>query len=133
MVVLEKNENSYVLDISKHCTQEFFNNVFDPSGPFWNLYENLDFAIKPASANYANFIYGRLFFCKNIENKFIKTFGMEKYYEVNNEFLYERTEKSIANLFLAFSAPFDMARQATSKIRFGFLASEIVKNYENFH
>ncbi len=132
-ILLEKNENSYLVDMCKNCTQEFFNNVFDSDGPFWNLYENVGFAIRPTGLKYANFIYGRLYFSKNIENIFIKNIGTEKYYEVNGDYLFDRTEKNITNLFLAFSYPFDLARQFTSMIRFGFLANESILNYEKFH
>ena len=70
-LVFEMNENSDLGPLGLPVTQEFFEGVFDPSGPFWELYSKAGFAAKTIGIKYAVFIRGRMYFLKNAENRFM--------------------------------------------------------------
>lgn len=131
-LVLEKNANSDLVAFSKPCTQEFFENVFSSSGPFWSVFSKLGFAVSPVNAKYPAFICGRLYFLKNVENRFMQDAGLEKFFEIRNEMLFEKRKLNLSNFLLILSFPFDIAKQFLRIIELSFLANESIKEFEDF-
>jgi phosphohistidine swiveling domain-containing protein len=131
-LVLEKNANSDLIAISKPPTQEFFERVFDPYGPFWSVYSELGFATRPIGVRYIAFINGQMYFLKNIENRFMNCIGPEKSFNLRDYRLREGIRPSISNLLLLLTTPFDAIRQQAGTIELGFMANEAVREFEEF-
>lgn len=131
-LLLEKNENSDLVAISKPPTQEFFERVFDPAGPFWSIYSGLGFATRPYNTRYVTFIKGQMYFLKNIENRYMSGIGPEKTFELEDLQLKENIRPTITNLLLLLSAPFDAIKQHTRAIELGFMANEAIREFEEF-
>ncbi len=130
--LFEENENSYLVEFSKPCTEEFFEKVFDPFGPFWDVYSEIGFALRPVGRNYAAFICGRLYFLKNIENSFMRTLSPEKSLKIKSGKLVEAEKLNLTNFLLALALPFDAAKRILGTIQLGFLANEKIGSFEAF-
>lgn len=130
VIILEKDENSYIMGACKECTQEFFERIYGEKGPFWSLYEHAGFAIAPQNVKYAQYIGNNLYFRKSIREKYMYGAGAEKYYEIKNNALMERTKWGIRNFLYVLSWPFDTARQFVNIIKFSFLVNEMIPGYE---
>lgn len=131
-LVFERNENSDLVPIQLPVTQEFFEGVFDPSGPFWKLYSQAGFAAKPVGAKYAAFIRGRMYFLKNAENRFMSGLGPERSFRIKGDLLVEEKKANIPNFLLTFAYPFDALGQFAKTLSLGFLVNESVKSFETF-
>ncbi|HIE34079.1 MAG TPA: hypothetical protein EYP86_02940 [Candidatus Altiarchaeales archaeon] len=133
-LILEKNENSALIAVSKPPTQEFFERVFDPLGPFWDIYSELGFATRPLNTKYIAFINGRMYFLRNIEKKFMNSIGPEKSFDLDTEKwqLKEKIIPSASNFLLMLSALFDALKQYESIIKLSFMANEAIKKFEDF-
>jgi phosphohistidine swiveling domain-containing protein len=128
--VYEKNENSDLISVSNPPTQEFFEKVFSPDGPFWSIYSELGFASKPIDAGYVSFIKGQMFFLKNTEDRYMNTIGPEETYRITDGGLVKVKKKTLQNLLLLLASPFDAAKQQAGVIELGFLANEAIKEFE---
>lgn len=131
-LVLEENENSDLVPIMKPCTEEFFQKVFDPLGPFWSTYSETGFGIKPVGEKYALFIRGKMYFIRNIENKFINRLGPEKSFRIKEGCLHEEIKLNGTNFTLVLSYFFDMIKQFVRMAELGFSINEAVREFEKF-
>ncbi len=131
-LVFEKNENSDLISVIKPCTEEFFEKLFSPSGPFWDTYFRAGFGVNPIGEKYAVFISGRMYFAKNIEKKFINRAGPEKSFYIKGDFLYEEIKLNLSNLLLILSIPLYAMKQFARVAELGFLMNETVGEYEKF-
>ncbi|MCX6803082.1 MAG: PEP-utilizing enzyme [Candidatus Diapherotrites archaeon] len=84
VVLLEKNENSFLAPVCKDATQEFFEKIFSPEGPFWQAYKELGMGELPLGKKYIQFVSNQAYFCKNIENNYIYSVGPKMAYFVKN-------------------------------------------------
>lgn len=132
VVLFEKNENSYLVDFSKPCTQEFFEKVFDSAGPFWDVYAKAGLASKPMGKNYAVFICGRLYFLKNIENSFMRIPGPRKSFQIGGSKMIEIEKASLSNLTLLFALPFEAMAKSLGAVKLGLLANKKSRDFEAF-
>ncbi|MFH1471207.1 MAG: PEP-utilizing enzyme [Candidatus Micrarchaeota archaeon] len=107
-IVLARNENSDLLSISKKSSQEFFESLFAADGPLWSLYAKTGVGHPPVNARHLNFIGGRMYFCKNVEKRFISRPGPEKRFSLKHGALCEETVFSPENLLLLLGSPFNM-------------------------
>lgn len=131
-LVFEKNENSDLVPIILPITQDFFEKVFAATGPFWEIYSDIGFAIKPIGFKYAVFIQGRMYFLKNIEHKFMSGLGPEKTFEIKKDLLIQRKKINLSNILLTLSYPIDVLKQFSRTISLGFMVNESVKEFEDF-
>jgi len=132
VMVLERNENSDLVPVAKPCTEEFFENIFDPAGPFWRVYSESGFAIVPVGMQYIIFISGRMYFLKNIDNVFINNIGAEQSFSLRDGLLIERRNVNLSNILLFLASPFDALKQVAKTIEFSFRANEAIKDFEDF-
>ncbi|MBW6440997.1 hypothetical protein K0B03_03125 [Patescibacteria group bacterium] len=88
-MILQKDENSDKITISKPCTQEFFEKVFDQKGPFWNVYRILGLPCILENIKYVKFVCGQMYFLKNVENNMTRDCSLKKILSINNGILYE--------------------------------------------
>ena len=130
VIILKKDENSYIMKACRESTQEFFERIYDEDGPFWGLYERAGFAAMPRGVKYALYVGNNLYLSKNIEDKYMYKTGTEKHYEIRNNVLIENTKWSARNFLFILSWPFDIARQFASMIQFSFLVNEMIPAYE---
>ncbi|MFH0817364.1 MAG: PEP-utilizing enzyme [Candidatus Micrarchaeota archaeon] len=107
-LVLARNENSDLLPISKKCSLEFFESLFAADGPLWSLYAKTGIGHPPANARHLNFVGGRMYFCKNVEKRFMCHPGPEKRFALKRGVLYEDTALSPENLLLLLGSPFNI-------------------------
>jgi len=131
-ILLEKNENSDLAAKSAPIMQEFFEKVFDGSGPYWKLYSELGFAAIPANMKYAIFLNGQLYFIKNVEYIYLNNIGPEKSIGMNESKLTIKKKITLANLILSLAAPFDALKQVRRRIELGFFANEHIQDFEEF-
>jgi len=129
-IVFEKDENSYIMGACKESSQEFFEKIYDESGPFWRLYENAGFAINPGNDKYAFYIGNNLYFRKKIEERYINNSGMENFYEIKNNCLMKNAKWDLRNVLYLLSSPFDEMRKFVNIIKFSFYANEMIRGYE---
>ncbi|MFA6096587.1 MAG: PEP/pyruvate-binding domain-containing protein [Candidatus Paceibacterota bacterium] len=130
VVVLEKDENSYFMGASKECTQDFFDRIYDENGPFWRLYANAGFAVRPQQTKYAVYVGNALYFRKSVEERYMYNAGIEKDYAIKNNYLIRKTKWDLRNLIYLLTLPFDEARQFVNMIKFSFYANEMIRGYE---
>lgn len=129
-LILQRDENSYSVGCSKECTQEFFDQIYADKGPFWKLYTNAGFAIKPDAAIYAVYIGGYLYFIKNTEEKYINNSGAEICYDIRNRMLLSRTNWNVRNVLYILARPMEEMRKFVNLIKFSFYANEMIAAYE---
>ena len=131
-LVLERNENADPGEVMLPCTREFYEKVFSEKGPFWSVYSDLSFAARPVNAQYVCFIFGRMYYLKNTEQRFLYKTGPMEEYIIKDGRLTTEKRPSLANLLLLLTTPIDAARQQAGIIELGFLANEAVKEFEAY-
>jgi len=110
-IVLAKNENSDLILVSKECSKCFFETLFAFDGPLWRIYSETRTGFKPVNSRHLNFIGGRMYFCKNVEKRFIRSPGPEKNILFKEGLVYA-TKPSLENAILLISSPFEILSQA---------------------
>ncbi|MFH1448547.1 MAG: PEP-utilizing enzyme [Candidatus Micrarchaeota archaeon] len=144
IMVLARNENSDLIPVSKECSQEFFYALFSAEGPLWRTYASTRMGFAPTGAGYANFVCGRLYFCRNIEKRFMRSPGPEKSFAFRNGRLSEEKKLSARNALLLLGSPFDFLGHAMDiallplyvdgKMRgFSEFRKKAILDYEKFH
>ncbi|MEK6958568.1 MAG: PEP-utilizing enzyme [archaeon] len=129
IVVLEKNENSFLVPMCKASNAEFFEGAFSPEGPFWKAYVDLALGEKPAGKRYAVVLDGQMYFCKNIETKYIYSLGPKKNYSCNNYLLVENASISADALIRLLSAPLDSISMTKNALVDAFKVNEIFESF----
>ncbi len=132
-MVLEKTENSDLLEISKASSQEFFERTFAAHGPLWTLYADVHAGYRPKESQYVNFVAGRMFFCKNVEARFMRKPGPEKTFELLKGEILEKTHWTPANLMMTLAQPFETLGQIVDNSLLGLYANEQLRSFEKFH
>jgi len=131
-LVLSRTENSDLLPISKECSRDFFGRVFAPNGPLWGMYSEAKLGYAPYGSTYLNFIAGRMYFCRNVEGRFMRTSGMEKKFGLKDGALTEYAPYDPANLLLLISSPFDMLSQALDISLLPLYVNERISGFLDF-
>jgi|GEM_PF-2260462 len=126
-VVLEKNENSFLVPFAKECTKEFFRGIFSTNtGPFWEANLEMGLSANPSEKEYALFICDQIYFCKNIEEEYLYSIGPKISYIYKNEKLTQKKNLSFDSLMRTFSAPFDIISKTNQTILDAFKINEIL-------
>ncbi|MCX6778557.1 MAG: PEP-utilizing enzyme [Candidatus Micrarchaeota archaeon] len=107
-LVLARNENSDLLPVSKECSREFFELLFGRDGPLWSLYAKTGIGHPPETARHLNFIGGRMYFCKNVEKRFMRRPGPEKRFALKGGEIIEENPASLASALLIINSPFEI-------------------------
>jgi len=128
VIVLEKTENSDLLPVGKPSDLEFFEKVFEPNGPFWSLYNELGLGTIPRS-KYMHTIGGRMYFCKNVTDKYVYSVGMRKVYDFVDNKLVKKRPLNLDNILLLLLAPIDTLKHASSTIATAFKTNESLKDF----
>src|SRR3989344_1088399 len=132
IIVLEKTENSELLDTVKPCNEEFFEAVFSPNGPYWKTYSTLGFGKKPLNAKYLVLADNKMYFCRNTEKHFMYAIGPKKNFRYSNSRVSEKYPFSLDNLLLLLSTPFDFARQVSAVALSALKLNEKLQEFEKF-
>jgi len=125
-IILEKNENSFLVPFAKESTKEFFEKIFSEQGPFWEAYFELGLGEIPKGKEYTLFINNELYFCKNIENQYIYSIGPKPLFEYKNKKLIQIKPISTDFTIRLLSAPFDIISQTKQIVIDAFLINEIL-------
>jgi phosphohistidine swiveling domain-containing protein len=125
-VVLEKNENSFLVMHAKESTKEFFRNIFAKNGPFWEAYKEMGLGEMPLSQEYVLYINDELYFCKNIEEKYIYSIGPKIIFSYKNGKLSESKKISLDSTLRTLSAPLDIISQTKQIVLDAFKINEII-------
>lgn len=132
-IVLEKNENSDLIDYAKPCSQEFFLKLFTPTGAFWSLYEQLGLAFRPpATSAHAVFVGSQLYFCKNFEDKYLSRVGPRKKFVFKNDSVKQEFDFTAESLLLTLAIPFDWASQVAGFSLASLKINESARRFEGF-
>ncbi|MFH1200394.1 MAG: PEP-utilizing enzyme [Candidatus Micrarchaeota archaeon] len=131
-LVLQANENSDLLEHSKECSKEFLGRVFAAGGPMWQAYAKTRMGFAPVGCRHANFVGGRLYFCRNVEKRFLRAPGPEKTLALSGGKVVERTHWTLHNLLLALAMPFDSIGQAIDGALLGLYADEKMRAFPAF-
>ncbi|MDO8627741.1 MAG: hypothetical protein Q7K42_04700, partial [Candidatus Diapherotrites archaeon] len=110
-IILEQNENSDLVEFTKPPAKEFFEKLFNTDKVFWKTYSQLGLAIEPNNSAHANFIGGKIFFCKNVEKKYLNSIGPIKEFNLNSGKIKEKTPINLENIFLLLASPFEILKQ----------------------
>ncbi len=152
-LVLAKSENSDLLEFSKPCSQEFFERIFSPTGPLWELYVKTKLSyplpqVKYSDAGgtllpnlkYVNFLNGRMYFLRNFELKFLQKAGMEKKFLFHGDQFTDKNWRfeeaspvNMTNLLSLLSFPFNMLGNALDLSLLPLFANEKQREFEQFH
>lgn len=133
VVVLEKTENSELIDSVKPCNKDFFENVFAPNGPYWSVYKELGFGEIPINLQYLVFVNERMYFCRNIEKQFLNSIGPKTSFSYSLGKLSEKIDLSLDNLLLLIAVPFDFAKQTAAVSLAAIRINEKLKDFEKFY
>ncbi|MFA6065505.1 MAG: PEP-utilizing enzyme [archaeon] len=125
-VVLEKNENSFLVPHAKESPKEFFKEIFSSTGPFWQAYNEMGLGEIPNEKEYSLFINNELYFCTNIQNEYVYTIGPKEKYVYKNSKLVKTKPLSIDYLIRTLSAPLDIISQTNQTIINAFRINEIL-------
>lgn len=128
-IVLEKTENSELISVAKPCNRDFFERLFSPQGPFWEVYSELGFGEKPIGFAHLAFVNERMYFCRNVERKFIYSLGPRKKLSFRNGKISGQFSFSFDNFLLSLSTPFDFARQVSSAALANLRVNEELENF----
>jgi phosphohistidine swiveling domain-containing protein len=131
-ILLEKNENSDLVARSKPITAEFFEKVFEKSGPYLSLYSELGFMTLPENVKYVQFINGQMYFIKNLEYRYLNNVGPENSIALQNGKCIIKKRLTLSNIFLSLSIPFDSLKQIKRRVELGFMANEFIQKFEDF-
>ncbi len=155
ILVLERNENSDLLPLVLPSNRLFFEQVFDNTGPFWSVFAKSGFGMVPKHGKYLHVIANRLFFLKNMENRFLISPGLDKRFVVEKRdvkrpsgqsFIAPILQKKLLlddadvklkpvlnaeSLLCAVSFVPEVLSQAVSKIRVAFFVSKIMDSFES--
>ncbi|MBU1198014.1 hypothetical protein KJ765_05920 [Candidatus Micrarchaeota archaeon] len=132
-LVIARNENSDLLPLSKECSQEFFENVFDANGPLWRTYDETRMGVRPFNSKHVHFVAGRMYFSRNVEKRFMRNPGIEKTFSWHSKNgLVETSPLSIENLLLMASFPFDAVGQAIDMALFALYAEQKLRAFPSF-
>ncbi len=110
LIVLEKNENSELVEKVKPCNREFFRNLFNKV--FWNTYSAMGVALVPFNSEYMVLIGNEMFFCRNTEQRFLRNIGTEKKFRYSGGKIAEYTSISFENLIFLLAMPLELMRNA---------------------
>ncbi len=132
VIVLEKTENSDLIEVAKQANKEFFEKVFALNGPFWEVYTELGLGQTPFGADYLVFVNERMYFCKNLEKQFLYSVGPKKTFYFKEGKIQEKLTPSFDNLALLLSTPFDFAKQVSSVAVSAIKINEELQNFEKF-
>ena len=127
-MILQKDENSDKVSISKPCTQEFFEKVFDYKGPFWDVYKNLGLSNLSKDIKYVKFVCGQMYFLKNIENDFIQDFDSKKKFTIENGILSE--ENKVNSILNSINLSFNSFKKSKNKLK--VIANNQIDKFEEF-
>jgi len=125
-IILEKNENSFLVPHSKESTKEFFTRIFSDKGPFWAAYFEMGLSEIPKGKEHTLFVNDELYFCKNIENEYIYTIGPKEKYIFKKDKLIKTKPISIDYLLRTISAPLDILSQTNQTILNAFRINELL-------
>ncbi|MEK6942000.1 MAG: PEP-utilizing enzyme [archaeon] len=132
VIVLEKTENSELAQVLLPCNTGFFERVFSVTGPYWSTYAELGFGEIPFGAKYLAAVDERMYFCKNVEKRFLFSLGLAKKFSYKNSVLKETVDFSLDNFFLLLSFPFNFAKQAASVALASIRINEELEKFEKF-
>lgn len=130
-LLIEKNENSSLIQKVKPCNLEFFEKLFN--GLFWDAYAGLGFASKPFKSQYFFLVGSEMFFCKNTQQRFLNRIGLEKSFSYKNGQISESASLSFANLVFLAAAPFEIARNAASMAISAFKVNSELNSFEKYY
>ncbi len=125
-VVLEKNENSFLVPFCKESTKEFFRGIFSENGPFWEAYNEMGLGEMPKDKQYSVFINDELYFCKNIEEQYVYSIGPKSKFVYKKGKLLQTKPLSLDYAIRSISAPFDILSQTKQTILDAFRINEII-------
>jgi len=131
VAILERTENSDLLEIAKPSEAEFFERLFDPGGQFWQVYRELRLGSKP-QGKYMHLIGGRMYFCPQLTERYVYSIGMQKGYSFVGNRLVKRRRMDFDNIMLLLSAPFDTLKHASATIFTAFKTNESLKAFVDF-
>ncbi|MFH1391171.1 MAG: PEP-utilizing enzyme [Candidatus Diapherotrites archaeon] len=131
LVVLQKTENSELIEFVKPCNNDFFEQVFSINGPYWNTYAELGFGKTPFDVSYLVVLNARMYFCRNVEKKFLYKIGPKKSFAYNGD-ITEVLKLSVDNLISLFSVPFDFSSQVASIALAQIRINEKLQEFELF-
>ncbi len=129
VIVLEKNENSFLVPICTKSTQEFFEKIFSPKGSFWRAYKELMLAELPIGKKYVFILGNQLYFCKNIEVKYIYTAGATKYWRLKNNVVVLKKHINLDWLLRTLSLPFDGITHTKNVVVDAFKINELFLSF----
>ncbi|MFH1587229.1 MAG: PEP-utilizing enzyme [Candidatus Diapherotrites archaeon] len=110
IIVIEKNENSELIEKIKPCNREFFRRLFN--GVFWNAYSATGVASVPFNSEYMALIGNEMFFCRNTEQRFLRNIGVEKKFRYLGGKIAEYTSLGFENLIFLLAMPLELMRNA---------------------
>ena len=129
-MILQKDENSDKVSISKPCTQEFFEKVFDYKGPFWDVYKSLGLSDLSKDIKYVKFVCGQMYFLKNIENDFIQDFDSEKKFIIKDGILFE--ENKTNSILNSINLSLNSFKRSKNKNKLKVIADDQIDKFEEF-
>lgn len=135
VVVLEKNENSFLVPICKGATGEYFEKLFSPAGPFWKAYFDMGLAQMPVEKNYLLVLNGQLYFCKNIERKYFNSIGLKKEFALEKNLfgeikVVEKIVISVDSFLRVLSLPFQIISVRKRILVDAFKVNEIFSSFQ---
>jgi phosphohistidine swiveling domain-containing protein len=128
VIVLEKNENSFLVDLCKHSTVEFFDRVFSSGGAFWSAYKDLLLGVPPIDKKYLVVLSNQLFFCKNIERDYIFSSQKKKFF-VKKGHLFLGNGFGLDFFMDLLCAPFEKIIESKSVIVDAFKINELFLDF----
>ncbi len=130
-IVMEKNENSSLVQKMMPCNTEFFDRLFNDV--FWQLYSELGFAAMPFDCKYLYFFGNEMFFCKNTEERFLKNIGLEKKFRYSNGKIMQKTPINAENLVFLVATPFELAKNAANVSIAAFKINKELASFEEHY
>lgn len=126
-IVLEKNENSSLVQKVLPCNTEFFDKLFNSI--FWKIRSEFGLSKMPFDCKYLHFLNNEMFFCKNTEEHFIKKIGLEKKFYYSNGKILQKKPNIFEKIVFFAALPFALAKNAATV---SVAASKINKELESF-
>lgn len=130
-LVFQKNENSFLVPKIAPCNEEFFDQLFNHY--FWEWYHSLRLGFIPFKSTYAFFFSSELYFCKNVENRFLGLLGSEKEFKIVGEKITEITPISIDSVLFTLAAPLELAKNAAHVSMAAFKINSTIHSFESFY
>lgn len=117
VLVLEQNENSDLFQNPIPINRFFFESVFSPNGPYWSVLKNSGLAETPADRKFAWFVGSKMFFLKNVEQRYCFRPGLEERFEFRNGRLRVVPKFDWQSPLCLLSLPREIAGQQLSRFK----------------